>query len=118
MTPRTPHAAAPARVLERRNVCVLSQLDGNQAERMMQTHCNGTSHTHLTRGAVLDGVATGRMRFVDRYKNMATYTTESAGSWQKCQSGPVATMQFKVGAKGRYVPMSQRDADLDQTAGR
>jgi hypothetical protein len=68
--------------------------------------------TFYTRGKVVDAVARGEMRWVDRFHNAATYTENASGTWQKTQSGPVHTMQLKVGFKGRHVPAGQREPEL------
>jgi hypothetical protein len=47
-----------------------------------------------------------------RATNLATYAEKACGEWQKTRSGPVCTMQLKQGAKGRYVPATQREPEL------
>jgi hypothetical protein len=66
----------------------------------------------FTRAKVTDAVVRGEMRWVDRFHNAATYTETASGTWQKTRSGPVCTMQLKVGFKGRHVPAGQREPEL------
>jgi hypothetical protein len=81
--------------------------------RNVVTKCQGGAHTHFTRAKVVDAVARGEMRWMDKHHNTATYTVVAAGTWQKTQSGPVATMQLKVGNRGRYVPVTQREPQME-----
>jgi hypothetical protein len=68
--------------------------------------------SYYTRGKVVDAVSRGEMRWVDRFHNAATFTETASGTWQKTQSGPVCTMQLRVGFKGRHVPAGQREPEL------
>jgi hypothetical protein len=68
--------------------------------------------TYFTRGKVVDAVARGEMRWVDKFHNAATFTSEASGTWQKTRSGPVWTMQLVQGARGRYLPARQRLTDV------
>lgn len=110
------HVSLQSRPYKRRNVCVLPQSQ-DQDHRSVVTRCNGGAHTHYTREKVVAAVLSGEMRWLDRFHNTATFTLVASGTWQKTQSGlpetgPVATMQMRVGLKGRYVPVSQREPDL------
>jgi hypothetical protein len=77
-------------------------------------------HTHYAQHTVAEKKATGEMAFLDpetgeqtkRFTTLATFTEQAAGTWQKTQSGPVCTMQLRVGFKGRHVPAGQREPEL------
>ncbi len=93
----------------RRNVCVLPKgLADLMDQRGVMTKCSAGKHRHYTRSVVTAAVGRGEMRWVDRHHNVATYTSEAAGTWQKARSGHVSAMQLRSGAPGRYVPASQR----------
>lgn len=106
------HVSLMAKPYERRTVCVLPASQGVSG-RISNAQCMGScGHTKLTRSKVVDAVVRGDMQFVDRFHNKAVYTPASGGTWQKTQSGPVCTMQLKVGFKGRHVPAGQREPEL------
>ena len=96
----------------RRSVCVLNPSTVSGDRKRFISQCNGKGHTHFTRERVVEAVARGEMVWVDRHCNAATFTQQSAGTWQKTQSGPVCTMQLVVGAKGRHIPADQYDREL------
>lgn len=106
------HVSLIARPYERRNVCVLPSSQAQHDHRSVVSSCSGGNHTHFTRAKVVDAVGRGEMRWCDKFHNAATYTEAASGEWQKTRSGPVCTMQLKVGAKGRYVPATQREPEL------
>lgn len=114
------HVSLIARPYERRSVCVMTRTQVNRRTDLNETSgCCGGNHTHYTRDRVIDLVERHEMTFLDRkgnptarHTNLATYTEKSAGTWQKTRSGPVCTMQLKVGFKGRHVPAGQREAEL------
>lgn len=106
------HVTLAAKPYERRSICILParQADG-VIHSGMSARCSGGGHAHYTRSRVVEAVERGEMRWLDRFHNVATFTMAAAGTWQKQRSGPVATMQLVVGAKGRYVPVIQRDPE-------
>lgn len=113
------HSSLIARPYDARNICVLSAAHSAHASRLTGSRCTGNTHTHFTRAKVAELVARGEMRWLDyagntslRQTNTAAYTEVAASTWQKTPSGPVATMQMKVGEKGRYVPVRQREEAL------
>ena len=106
------HVSLTAKPYERRNVCVLPASHG-QDHWAVVTRCTGGLHTHFTRAKVVAAVASGEMRWLDRFHNSATFTVVAAGTWQKTPSGPVHTMQMKVGMKGRHVPSTQREPEME-----
>lgn len=114
------HVSLVARPYERRSVCVMTRTQVNRRTDIEETrNCCGGNHTHFTRDRVIELVGRQEMVFLDRngnptarHTNLATYTEKSAGTWQKTQSGPVCTMQLKVGFKGRHVPAGQREPEL------
>ena len=108
---RRERSGAPAVIFhsaprENRNVRVISAA---QAMGYDQRPGAGGGARYFTRGVVAQAVARGEMRWVDKYHNTATYTVESASTWQKTRSGPVCTMQLIQGEKGRHVPANQVD---------
>lgn len=105
------HVSLIAKPYERRSVCVLPSSE-QRDHRNVVMRCSGGNHTHNTRSKVVEAVERGEMCWLDRHHNTATYTSLAAGTWQKQHSGPVATMQLIVGAKGRYVPVMQREPEL------
>jgi hypothetical protein len=106
------HVSLTAKPYERRSVCVLPASQGISG-RIGHTQCMGNcGHTKLTRSKVVDAVSRFEMQWADRFHNKAVYTPASASTWQKTQSGPVHTMQLKVGFKGRHVPAGQREPEL------
>lgn len=95
---------------ERRVVCVVSaDVAAHVRECGGNYRCNGSGHTHFTRSRITPLVFAGEMEYVDKHTNVAVYTPQAAGTWQKQRSGPVATMQLRVGRKGRYVPATQME---------
>jgi hypothetical protein len=102
------HVSLLARPYERRCVLVIPSSDAAAFDPRNPVD-NGT---FFTRGKVADAVARGEMRWCDKFHNTATYTDTAAGTWQKTRSGPVCTMQLKVGLKGRHVPAGQREPEL------
>jgi hypothetical protein len=106
------HVSLITKPYERRTVCVLPASQGISG-RIGHAQCMGKcGHTKLTRSKVVDAVSRKEMQWVDRFHNKAAYTPVAAGTWQKTQSGPVCTMQLKVGFKGRHVPAGQREPEL------
>jgi hypothetical protein len=106
------HVSLTAKPYERRSVCVLPASHGISG-RVSDVPCMGNcGHTKLTRSKVVDAVQRGEMQWADRFHNKAAYTPAAAGTWQKTRSGPVCTMQLKVGAKSRYVTATQRAPEL------
>lgn len=106
------HVSLIAKPYERRSVCVLPASQGISG-RISHAPCMGKcGHTKLTRTKVVDAVLHGEMQWADRFHNKAAYTSNASGTWQKTRSGPVCTMQLKVGFKGRHVPAGQREPEL------
>jgi hypothetical protein len=101
---------------ERRSVCVLPT--NSRDHLALAKKCNGRNHTHFTRSKVVDAVARKEMTWIDentglptnRATNLATFTKAACSTWQKTRSGPVCTMQLIAGARGRYVPATQRES--------
>jgi hypothetical protein len=95
------------RPYEKRCVLVIPSSDAASFDPKLPVEGN-----FFTRGKVVDAVVRGEMRWIDRFHNAATYTETASGTWQKTRSGPVCTMQLKVGFKGRHVPAGQREPEL------
>jgi hypothetical protein len=110
---RLPALALRNRPYERRTICVIpASMGGGDHRAVVMTKCGGGHHTHFTRQKVVDAVARGEMQWCDRHHNTAMFTVQAAGTWQKSQSGAVATMQLVVGARGRYVPFAHRESEM------
>jgi len=109
------HVTLAHKPYERRSVAIVPMSEAAQMNpREEPTLRNeGRGYSYWTRSRVVEAVRRGEMRWLDRFHNMATFTTAAGGTWQKTQSGPVATMQMRVGAKGRYVPVAQREPELN-----
>lgn len=105
------HVSLQAKPYERR--CVLI-LPASEAEKYGPGAIvpPAEAGTYYTRARVAAAVASGEMRWVDRFHNAAAFTEAACGTWQKTQSGPVHTMQMRTGLKGRYIPVSQREPEL------
>jgi hypothetical protein len=101
------HVSLIARPYEKRCVLVIASSDAATFDPQQAN--DGSYHT---RAKVTDAVVRGEMRWCDKFHNTATYTETAAGTWQKTQSGPVHTMQLKIGFKGRHVPAGQREPEL------
>lgn len=109
------HVATLARKsYEHRSVAIVPMAEAAALKQSdaLRLRNEGRGYSYWTRSRVVALVERGEMRWVDRHRNGATFTGLAAGTWQKTQSGPVATMQLVVGAKGRYVPVMQREPEL------
>jgi hypothetical protein len=105
ITPSRVHAAH-----ERRRVLVIPASEAGNAdlrhgipERIRE------DIVYRARATVVEAVSRGEMRWLDDSHDTATLAQEAPRTWQRARSGPVATMQLRQGAKGRYVPTSQRE---------
>lgn len=109
------HVTLAAKPYEHRSVAIvpMSEAASFHPREEPRLRNEGRGYSYWTRSRVVEAVRTGEMRWLDRFHNMATFTTAAAGTWQKTQSGPVATMQMRVGAKGRYIPVAQREPEFD-----
>jgi hypothetical protein len=98
---------------ENRAVAIVSASEacGMRTSDALQLRNGGKGYTFWTRSRVVDLVARGEMRWIDRHHNGATFTAEGAVTWQKTRSGTVHTMQMKSGLKGRHVPFGQLDPE-------
>lgn len=112
--PRVHVAVLTRKAYEHRSVAIIpaSEALGMDVRNVLALRNEGRGYAYNTRSKVEDLVARGEMRWVDKHHNGATFTDKAAGTWQKTHSGPVATMQLKIGNKGRYVPVAQREACL------
>jgi hypothetical protein len=107
------HISLVAKPYERRSVLIVSASEACKVDpRNAASVYAGRGATFYTRTRVNVLVERKEMRWVDKFHNVATYTEVAAGQWQKTRSGPVCTMQLKVGAKGRYVPAQQREPEV------
>lgn len=109
--PRAHQSILTRKAYEHRSVAIISASDASvmDSSKVLALRNGGVGYTFWTRSRVDGYIACGEMRWVDKHHNGATFTEKAAGTWQKQRSGPVATMQLRVGNKGRYIPSGQRE---------